>query len=635
MWRRPGTRPSPLSAPSCASWKPKDVTFYSSGKASLEASYLYALFARIYGCNNLPDSSNMCHETTSVGLKKVLGSPVGTCTLQDLETCDMIIHVGQNPGTNSPRILHPLKAAAERGCKIVAINPLKEKGLVEFVDPQNPWQMTVGKPTPIATQFIQVNPGGDIALMTGIAKHVLALDACERNAGRADVVDWDFIKAHTHGLESWRKFVEDADWAELEAESGATRAEMEQAGETYARAKAVMALYGMGITQHVHGSQALGAVVNLLLLRGNVGKPGAGCQSIRGHSNVQGQRTVGITEKPKLAPMQKYRELFGFEPPTEKGVNTAEFVERLLQGRMKGFFGLGGNLARAVPEWERVKRAWPQMELTVHIATRLNRTHLLPGKAAWLLPCLARAEEDLQTSGPQQVSMEDTFSHIYGSIGKRKPASPHCKSEVAIVCGLAKATLAANPLWRWDDWTGDYRLIRALIAKTFPDEFHDMETRMNQPGGFYRGNAAHERIWKTESGKAEFTTPTTLDLTDLARKPGRYRLVTLRSNDQFNTTIYGYSDRLRGVEGERMVLMMAPQDIARAGLSDGQKVTLVTDLDDGVSRKMSGLKIIPYDLPPGAVAGYFPELNTLSPISRRDKLSDTPASKSIPVRIEA
>ena len=615
--------------------EPQSTTFYASGKAGLEASYLYALFARIYGHNNLPDSSNMCHETTSVGLKKVLGSPVGTCTFQDLAHCDAIFCVGQNPGTNSPRILHPLKDAVERGCEIVVFNPLKERGLVAFADPQNPWQMTVGKSTPLASHYVQVGAGGDIAALTGVATHVLELDARDRAAGGAGLLDRVFLAAHTHGFREWRETVEKLDWAEIERESGVARASLEQAARIYAKAKAVIGVYGMGLTQHVHGTQAVGALVNLLLLRGNVGRPGAGVNPVRGHSNVQGQRTVGITEKPELAPMARYRELFGFEPPTQKGLNTVEFLEALLKGEAKGFLGLGGNLARAVPDWERVAKAWRGMELTVHIATRLNRTHLLPGKASWILPCLVRAEEDLQAGGPQQVSMEDSFSHIYGSIGRRTPASARLRSEVDIVCSLAKATLPENPLWRWDEWTADYRRIRALIAKTFPDMFADMERRMNQPGGFYRGNAAHRRIWKTESGKAEFTVPSTLDATGLERRPGRYRLITLRSNDQFNTTVYGHSDRLRGIEGERDVVLMAPQDIAEAGLEAGRRVALTTDLDDGFERRVAGLKIVPFDLPRGAVAGYFPELNALSPLSRRDMASGTPAAKAIPVRVEA
>ena len=613
---------------------PTAATFYVSGKAALEASYLFALFARAYGHNNLPDSSNMCHETTSVGLKKVIGSPVGVCSPEDFEHCDAIFYMGQNPGVNSPRILHPLKKAVERGCEIVAFNPLKERGLIEFVDPANVWQMTLGAPTALASQYLQVTPGGDIAALTGVAKHVLELDAAALARGEAGVLDRAFIAEHTHGFDEWLDFVEASDWAEIEAASGVARAQLEQAARVYAKAKAVMGIYGMGLTQHVHGSQAIGAFVNLLLMRGNIGRPGAGINPIRGHSNVQGQRTVGVTEKPELAPMDAYREMFGIEPPMEKGHNTVEFLEALIAGKARAYVGLGGNLMRAVPDSERVEAAWRKLDLSVHIATKLNRTHLTPGKESWLLPCLVRSEIDLQANGPQQVSMEDSFSQIYGSIGKRKPASEHLKSELAIIAGMAKATLAPNPRLRWDDWTGDYRLVRHLIAETWPEQFADMDSRIDIPGGFNRGNAAKHRIWKTESGRAEFTTPTTLDATDLEAREGRYRLIKLRSNDQFNTTIYGLSDRLRGIEGERMIVMMSPQDMAAAGVEAGARVTLATDLDDGFVRRVEGLKVIPYDLPRGALGGYFPELNALSPLSRYDLASHTPAAKAIPVRIE-
>ncbi|MFC0205851.1 FdhF/YdeP family oxidoreductase [Novosphingobium soli] len=610
--------------------EPRSVTFYASGKAALEPSYLYGVFARMYGNNNLPDSSNMCHETTSVGLKKVIGSPVGTCTFEDLQHCEAIFYLGQNPGTNSPRILHPLKDAVERGCRIVAFNPLREKGLIEFVDPQNPWQMTLGKPTPIADQYVQVRPGGDIAALTGVCKRVLELED-----ERGGVLDHAFLAEHCHGFEAFAAQVRAAAWDEIERHSGVTRAELERAGDSYVAARSVIGIYGMGLTQQVHGSQAIGMLVNLLLLRGNIGRPGAGCQPIRGHSNVQGQRTVGISEKPELVPLDKLREIFGFDPPTEKGHTTVEFLEALLDGSAKGFVGLGGNLARAVPDHARVHPAWRGMELTAHVATRLNRTHLMPGKESYLLPCLVRAEEDIQAGGPQTVTIEDSFSHIYGSIGRRKPASPHLRSELAIVAGIAKATLPPNPLWRWDEWAGDYRQVRELIARTYPDEFHDMDARMNQPGGFYRGNPAHERVWKTESGKAEFTVPSVWTSHGFDEAPGRYTLVTLRSNDQFNTTVYGHSDRLRGLEGDRMIVLVSPEDMAAANLSEGQKVTLVTDCGEGIHRAVAGLAVTPYDLPRGCLAGYFPELNPLVPLEHHDQLSKTPAAKGVPVRIVA
>ncbi|MGN6497869.1 MAG: FdhF/YdeP family oxidoreductase, partial [Tsuneonella sp.] len=599
--------------------------------------YLYAIFARAFGNNNLPDSSNMCHETTSVGLKKVTGSPVGTCTLDDLEHCDAIFYLGQNPGTNSPRILHPLQKAVERGCRIVVFNPLRERGLVEFVNPQNPVQMTVGKPTRMNHMYLQVRPGGDIAALMGVCKRVIERDAEAAARGGQHVLDRAFIEQHTHGFDAFLAKLHATSWEEIERASGLARADLERAGDVYVSAERVIGIYGMGLTQHVHGSQSIGLLVNLLLLGGNIGRQGAGCSPIRGHSNVQGQRTVGITEKVALAPVEKYRELFDLETPAEDGHTTVEFLEALLDGSNKGYIGLGGNLAKAVPDHERVHEKWGEMEITVHVATKLNTTHCMPGKTSWILPCLVRSEADEQASGPQQVSIEDSFSHIYGSIGRRTPASEHLRSETAIVCGLAKAALPPHPNLKWDEWCGDYALIRDLIARTFPDQFHGMNARMNQPGGFYRGNPAHERIWKTDSGKAEFTDPSVLNACGIGDADGRFHLVTLRSNDQFNTTIYGHDDRLRGLKGSRMIVMMRPEDIVASGLEAGQTVTLETDADgrDAERRAVAGLEVVPYDLPAGTLAGYFPELNPLVPLWYHDELSKTPAAKGVPVRIVA
>ncbi|WP_379921176.1 FdhF/YdeP family oxidoreductase [Erythrobacter sp. R86502] len=618
---------------------PQSVTFYASGKAALEPSYLYALFARAYGHNNLPDSSNMCHETTSVGLKKVIGSSVGTCQMEDFDHVDAIFYLGQNPGTNSPRILHPLKSAVERGCKIIVFNPLKEKGLREFVDPQNPVQMTVGTPTRIDHQYCQVRAGGDIAALMGVCKHVIAMERA-RGPNDAAVLDHAFIAEHTHGLDDFIATLDAADWGDLERASGLTRDEMEAAGRCYAQAKNVMGIYGMGLTQHVHGSQAIGMLVNLLLLRGNIGRKGTGCSPIRGHSNVQGQRTVGITEKVDLAPVEKYRELFDLETPVRDGHNTVAFLEAVCDGSARAFVGLGGNLANAVPDHVRVHDAWRNMELTVHVATKLNTTHCLPGKASWILPCLVRAEIDEQVNGQQWVSMEDSFSHISGSRAYRTPASEHLLSETAIVCGLAKATVGDRyPKLTWDAWQADYGRIRDAIAATYPDEFFDMNGRMNTPGGFFRGNAARERVWKTASRKAEFTVPSVLNACGVGDAAGRYHLITLRSNDQFNTTIYGHDDRLRGLSGSRMIVLMKPEDMRDAGLAEGDRVTLVTDAGEApggaqeMQRSVSGLAVVPYDLPAGTLAGYFPELNPLVPLWYHEELSQTPASKGVPVRI--
>ncbi|WP_420134799.1 FdhF/YdeP family oxidoreductase [Rhodopseudomonas sp.] len=613
---------------------PKSVIFYASGRASLETSYLYALLARLYGNNNLPDSSNMCHETTSVALKKLIGVGVGTVVFDDLAKCDAMFFFGQNTGTNSPRFLHPLQEAAKRGVPIVTFNPVREKGLESFVNPQSPTEMLTGRETPISSQYHQVKAGGDIAVLIGMCKHVFARDDEAKLQGKR-VLDVAFIEAHTHGLDEFEAKVRATPWQQIEAESGLTRAAIEAAAQVYVEADRVIGVYGMGLTQHVHGFDNVAMLLNLLLLTGNIGRDGTGISPGRGHSNVQGQRTVGISEKPELVPLDKMAEQFGFAPPRDKGMNTVEACHGLLEGKVKAFIGLGGNFVRAIPDQEVLEKAWTRMQLTVQIATKLNRSHLMNGQVAYLLPCLGRTEQDVQASGPQTVTMEDTFSCIQGSIGLRQPASANLKSELAIVAGIAKATLPSNPKVRWDEWVGDYGKVRDLIAESYPDMFHDFNGRMFTPGGFYKGNAARERIWKTESGKAEFTTPDRLSSLGFDDAPGRYRLMTLRSNDQFNTTIYGMSDRLRGIEGRRDVLLINPDEMAKAGLADGQMVWLESDAADGLHREVGPLKVTPFRLPDGCLAGYYPELNPLIPLTHHDKESKTPANKSVPVRIRA
>ncbi|HEV7437920.1 MAG TPA: FdhF/YdeP family oxidoreductase [Pseudorhizobium sp.] len=611
---------------------PRSVILYTSGRASLETSYLYALFARLYGSNNLPDSSNMCHETTPVGLKKVIGASVGTSIFQDFSTCDAIFFFGQNTGSNSPRFLHPLQAAVKRGCKIVTFNPVREKGLETMINPQSPTEMLTGKETQISCQYHQVKAGGDIAALMGMCKHVFAKDDEAKMEGRA-VIDRDFIAQHTNGFNSFEQKVRDTSWEQIERESGLARAALEDAGQVYVDAERVIGIYGMGLTQQVGGFDSIAMLVNLLLLKGNIGRDGTGISPVRGHSNVQGQRTVGISEKPELVPLDKLASMFDFEPPREKGMNTVEACEGMLNGNVRAFVGLGGNFVRAIPDHDVMEEAWTKMRLTVQIATKLNRSHLINGEVAYLLPCLGRSEQDLQASGPQTVTMEDSLSCIHGSVGKHSPASEHLLSELAIVAGLAKATLPANPKVEWDEWQGDYSKVRDLIEETYPDKFHDFNKRMFTPGGFYRGNSARERIWKTESGKAEFTVPEALSAAGFEDQEGRYRLITLRSNDQFNTTIYGYSDRMRGVEGTRNVLLINPKEMEKLGLEEGQVVGLQTDVDDGRERKVGGLKVLPFQLPDGCVAGYYPELNPLVPLSHHEKLSKTPAAKAVPVRI--
>jgi molybdopterin-dependent oxidoreductase alpha subunit len=614
---------------------PKSAVFYTSGRASLETAYLYQLFARLYGSSNLPDSSNMCHETTSVALKKLIGAGVGTVVHRDFQLCDAIFFFGQNTGSNSPRFLHDLQDCVRRGVKIVTFNPVREKGLEVFVNPQHPGEMLTGKETHISCQYHQVKAGGDIAALMGLCKHVLEAEDVLAAGQNRHVLDHDFIKSHTTGFEAFAAKMHATSWQEIERESGLSRAALHEAAQVYTESSCTIGIYGMGLTQHVHGFENVAMLVNLLLMKGNIGRDGTGISPVRGHSNVQGQRTVGISEKPELVPLDRLQNLFGFDPPREKGMNTVETCEALCVGKVKAFIGLGGNFVRAIPEREIMEQAWTTMRLTVQIATKLNRSHLVNGEMAYLLPCLGRSEEDLQASGPQTVTVEDSLSCIHGSVGRHKPASAHLLSEPAIVAGLAKATLAPSPKVKWDEWVADYGRIRELIEATYPKKFRDFNSRLFEPGGFYKGNSARERIWKTKSGKAEFTAPDTMAATGIADAPGRFRLITLRSNDQFNTTIYGYSDRMRGIEGTRDVLLMNPGDIARAGLNEGQIVSLVSDAEDDVHREVGGLVVTPFSLPDGCVGAYYPEMNPLVPLWYHDRQSKTPAAKGVPVRIRA
>lgn len=614
---------------------PKSTVFYASGRASLETSYLYALFARLYGHNNLPDSSNMCHETTGVALKKSVGSPVGTVILDDFDHTDCIFFFGQNVGSNSPRMLHDLQRASQRGVPIVTFNPLRERGLERFKSPQNPVQMLGGEATQISSQYHQVKAGGDIAAIMGVCKALLALDddAIKNQAPR--VLDHEFIAQHTHGFADFSAAVRAHTWAAIEDASGLKRTALEHAAQVYAKADAVIGIYGMGLTQHHFGEHNVHMVANLLLLRGNVGKRGAGLCPVRGHSNVQGQRTVGIADDPTLVPLDRLAEQYGFEPPRKPGMKTVDVCEGILKGEVKAFIGLGGNFIRAIPETVRMEAAWRGLRLSVQIATKLNRAHLVNGEVAYLLPCLGRIERDVQNGKSQVVSTEDSTSCIHGSFGKHPPISEHLLSETKIVAELAKATLRPSPKVDWDAWVNDYAKIRDAIERTYPDQFNGYNKRLFTPGGFHRPNPARKREWKTDTGKANFIVPPTLSATGFDDAPGRLRLITLRSNDQFNTTIYGYHDRFRGVHDTRMIVFMNAVDIARLNLRDGQSVTLVSDAGDDVKREVRGLRVVTYDIPAGCVGGYFPECNPLVPLWHHAQESKTPASKSVPVRVIA
>jgi molybdopterin-dependent oxidoreductase alpha subunit len=612
---------------------PKSVVFYSSGRASLETSYMYGLLARMYGNNNLPDSSNMCHETTSVALPKSIGVPIGTVVLDDFQQTDCILFFGQNVGVNSPRMLHQLQDARKRGVPIVTFNPLRERGLVRFVNPQSPLEMLSGHETVISTQYHQLRAGGDIAVLTGMCKAVLAADDVARAEGGARIIDTAFIAEHCHGFEEFAAAMRASSWDEIEREAGLARAAIEEAAGTYLRARAVIGVFGMGLTQHRNGVQNIQMLVNLLLMRGNIGKPGAGICPVRGHSNVQGQRTVGITEKPELAPLDKLAEQYGFEPPREKGLNTVEMCEALHNGKLKALVSLGGNLVRAVPDHDALEADWRALPLNVQISTKLNRSHLVHGQAAYILPCLGRIEIDRQAGGEQAVSMEDSTGCMHGSRGRAEPAAATLLSEPAIVARLAQATLDPNPKLDWVAWVADYSLVRDAIAATYPEIFHEFNARMWTPGGFRKPVAAAKREWKTPNGKANFTPLESLSADpDMPVPADALRLFTVRSDGQFNTTIYSLEDRFRGVQ-DRMVLFMARADMQRLGLREGDWVSASTAVDDGVERRVERLRAVEYPVPEGCVAGYFPECNPLVPLWHYAKDSKVPAAKSIDIRV--
>ncbi len=615
---------------------PKSVVFYASGRASLEASYMYQLMARMYGCNNLPDSSNMCHESTSVALPPSIGTPVGTVKIDDFDETDCVMFFGQNVGVNSPRMLHQLQDVRKRDVPIVTFNPLRERGLEYFTNPQSPTQMLTGSETQLTTHYYQLTPGGDLAALVGMAKTLIAMDEEAKARGGEHVVDADFIAKNTAGYDQFVASMREFQWPEIEACSGLKRADIEEAAKVYARSKAVIACYGMGLTQHRSGVIAIQMLTNLLLMRGNIGKPGAGIFPVRGHSNVQGQRTVGITEKPELVPLDRFAAQFNFEPPRKAGLNTVEACEAIRGHDVKAFIQLGGNFIRAIPETAIMEREWRDLRLTVQVITKLNRSAIIHGKAAYILPCLGRIEIDRQADGIQFVTVEDTTGRFHSSHGQVKPASEHLLSEPMIVAELAKAILPHNDRVNWDDWTADYALVRDAIAESYPNIFADFNERIKDPRGFDRPLPARERQWTTPNGKANFISPRRLsEDPDLPRtREGVMTLMTMRSNDQFNTTVYGYDDRLRGIKGTRMVVLMNEDDIADNGLNDGDEIELVSAAGDNVPRIVRGLRVVAYNIPRGSIGGYYPECNPLMPLWHYAEGAMVPAAKSIPVRIQ-
>ena len=614
---------------------PDRAEFYTSGRASNEAAFLYQLFVRAYGTNNFPDCSNMCHEASGVALRQSIGVGKGTVLLEDFEKADAIFVIGQNPGTNHPRMLGDLRRAAVRGAQIVVFNPVKERGLERFSDPQDKLQMLRGGATDIASDYLQPQLGGDMAAVRGMSKAVLAAEAAAVAAGRPSVLDHAFIAEHCEGFDAYLAAVEATSWDEIISQSGLTREAIERAADVYMQAERVICTWAMGITQHLHSVATIREISNFMFLRGNVGKPGAGLCPVRGHSNVQGDRTVGINEKPPAAFLDALEKEFGFAVPRANGHNVIAAIGAMLDGSAQAFIGLGGNFARATPDSALVEQALRKLKLTVHVATKPNHSHLMPGDVSFILPCLGRTEIDLNSAGNSQlVSVEDSMSMVHGSAGINRPATPHLLSEVAIVAGMAASTVGSDMI-NWAALADDYDLIRKHIEATIPG-FEDFNARLRKPRGFHLRNTAAHREWVTPTGKASFSDialPSETVNQAALKRHDHFALQTFRSHDQYNTTVYGLDDRYRGVYGERQVIFMHPEDVKALSAKAGERVDVVCEYTDGIARVASDFRLVPYDIPRGSIAGYYPELNVLVPIGSAGEESDTPTSKSVMVSV--
>jgi molybdopterin-dependent oxidoreductase alpha subunit len=613
---------------------PDEALFYTSGRASNEAAFLYQLFVRQFGTNNLPDCSNMCHESSGTALTESIGIGKGTVTLDDFGKCDLIIIIGQNPGTNHPRMLTALEQAKHRGARILAVNPLPEAGLLSVVNPNpqeysNPLKFPVamlsGRGTPLADLFLPVRIGGDMALLKGLMKHLF-----EEEARRGGVLDQTFIREQTTGFDEFKAELAAASWDLIVEECGIAREQIEQAAKMFINSKATITCWAMGLTQHKHAVGTIQEIVNLHLLRGQIGKPGAGLCPVRGHSNVQGDRTVGIWERPREAFLVALDKEFNFTAPRQHGLDTVESIKGMHAGKCKVFFALGGNFLSATPDTDYTASALRRCNLTAHVVTKLNRSHLVVGEQALILPCLGRSEVDAQAAGEQFVSTENSMGVVQMSKGVLKPASEHLRSEPWIVCNLAKAVLDGKTTVDWDAFAADYDRIRDAIERTIPG-FEDYNRRVRRPGGFYLPNLPREGKFPTATNKANFTVH---ELPRLARlAPGELAMMTVRTHDQFNTTIYGLEDRYRGIHNERRVVLLNTEDMRERSLSAGQVVDLTSHFDDG-ERCARHFIVVPYDIPRGCAATYFPEANVLVPVTSAADRSNTPTSKYVRITVE-
>ncbi|MER6771184.1 FdhF/YdeP family oxidoreductase [Streptomyces bacillaris] len=599
---------------------PDEALFYTSGRTSNEAAFLLQLFAREFGTNNLPDCSNMCHESSGSALSETIGIGKGSVSLEDIHRADLIIVAGQNPGTNHPRMLSALEKAKGAGARIISVNPLPEAGMERFKNPQTPHGMLKG--TPLNDLFLQIRIGGDQALFRLLNKLILATEGA---------VDTAFVTEHTHGYEEFAKAAEDADWEQTLRATGLTRAEIQQALAMVLASERTIVCWAMGLTQHKHSVPTIREIVNFLLLRGNIGRPGAGVCPVRGHSNVQGDRTMGIFERPAPAFLDALDKEFGITSPRHHGYDVVRSIQALRDGEAKVFFAMGGNFVAATPDTAVTEAAMRRARLTVHVSTKLNRSHAVTGTRALILPTLGRTDKDVQAGGKQFVTVEDSMGMVHASRGNLTPASPHLLSEPAIVARLARAVLGTGSRTEWEEFERDYATIRDRISRVVPG-FEDFNTRIARPGGFTLPHAPRdERRFPTATGRANFTAAP-VEFPELPE--GRLLLQTLRSHDQYNTTIYGLDDRYRGIRGGRRVVLVNPEDAAALGLTDGAYTDLVSEWKDGVERRAEGFRIVHYPTARGCAAAYYPETNVLVPLDSTADTSNTPASKSVVIRFE-
>ncbi|MEV5609262.1 FdhF/YdeP family oxidoreductase [Streptomyces sp. NPDC052225] len=599
---------------------PDESVYYTSGRTSNEAAFLYQLFAREFGTNNLPDCSNMCHESSGSALVETIGIGKGSVLLEDLYKADLIIVAGQNPGTNHPRMLSALEKAKAGGARIISVNPLPEAGLEKFKNPQTPKGLTKG--ASLTDLFLQIRLGGDQALFRLLNKLILDTEGATDDA---------FIAEHTHGYEEFAAAARAADWDETLKATGLSRADIERTLEMVLASKRTVVCWAMGLTQHKHSVPTIREVVNFLLLRGNIGRPGAGVCPVRGHSNVQGDRTMGIFERPAPAFLDALEKEFGFAPPREHGFDVVRAIRALRDGEAKVFFAMGGNFVAASPDTEVTEAAMRRARLTVHVSTKLNRSHVVTGARALILPTLGRTERDLQGGGEQFVTVEDSMGMVHASRGRLEPASRHLLSEPAIVARLARRVLGPDSRTPWEEFEKDYATIRDRIARVIPG-FEDFNARVANPAGFALPHAPRdERRFPTATGKANFTAAPV----EYPRLPeGRLLLQTLRSHDQYNTTIYGLDDRYRGIRNGRRVVLVNAGDAKDLDLADGSYVDLVSEWSDGVERRAPGFRVVHYPTARGCAAAYYPETNVLVPLDATADTSNTPASKSVVVRLE-